>query len=68
MSKDEAIKEFRRVYPEKEIFCSASKIDDEHYLIDATFPDGEFYFVVEKNIVSCSYNTKDAAISRIKKL
>lgn len=53
---------FRRVYPENKIRSTVLKYSDRAALIEATFPDGVFWFVVTKNSVSSSYSNKNKAM------
>ena len=65
MTKDEAIRQFKRIYPESFIrVLNADKVKDK-YIISAYFPDGIFYFVVSENSVSSSYDTESDAKRRI---
>ncbi len=64
MTQTDAIDEFRNIYPEKEVYInSCTKVNDK-YLIYASFSDGDFYFIVTSNTVSCGYNTKEEALRR----
>ena len=62
MNEQEAIKQFRRVYPDANISCFAKKIDKRHWLIRAVFDDGTFYFIVGECLVSCACKTEQEAI------
>jgi hypothetical protein len=67
MTREEAIKMFRRVYPESEISIGKiTPVDEEHFVLNTYFPDGDFSFVVEKNCVSHSYNSEEEAIRSIR--
>ena len=66
MDNTEAIKSFRRVYSEDE--ASILKVTDtktDNKIITAQFNDGIFYFVVGKDTVSASYNTKMDALKHV---
>lgn len=54
MTKQEAVNQFRRVYPEDFITILNLVKLKNGYLIRADFPDGEFYFIVNRNYVSNS--------------
>lgn len=64
MTVQEGKEMFKRIYPEREISCSAEMLNDKKCLITGDFPDGTFYFVAEKNTLSCSYNSRKDAIKR----
>lgn len=72
MTKDDAIKQFRRIYPELEIsaffeaFNPDKKGEASNFIVTADFPDGTFYFIVTENSVSSSYNTREDAIRSIR--
>ena len=51
------ISSFRKVYPEKEIIVINCHIQNNKGIIEASFPDGVYYFVVTENSVSSSYNS-----------
>lgn len=67
MTRDDAIKQFRRIYPEREISAFAEAFNPDkkgeasNFIITADFPDGTFYFTVDSYSVSSSYNTKEDA-------
>lgn len=65
MEREEVIAFFKKIYPERDITCFASKINDTYWLIEASFPDGEFYFIASKNSLSSSFNTKEDALKSI---
>ena len=64
MTKTEAINEFRTIYPEKEVHINYCVKVNDKYLISTTFPDGDFYFIVSNNSISCGYATKEMALRR----
>jgi hypothetical protein len=62
MTDRDAIKQFKSIYPEREIFvCKVDKVNDNNYIIEAEFPDGTFYFVVSPRTVSSSFNSRGRA-------
>jgi len=63
---DDAIAMFRRIYPEQEVqIRSASKETDNQFIVHAVFPDGDFWFVVNNNSVSASYDSRAKAKAAI---
>lgn len=61
MTKDQAIQEFRRIYPEDFISIFFTEEIGEWWIIGADFPDGSFYFVVNDYSVSSSFDDYDSA-------
>lgn len=59
------IAQFREVYPEKEVQIVSCECFGDKAIIDAEFPDGEFWFVVSKNTVSRSYNSNSAVLKAL---
>lgn len=67
MTREEAIKMFRRIYPESEIrIGKIMPVDEEHFVLNTYFPDGNFSFVITENCVSNSYNSEEDAIRSIR--
>ena len=61
ISEADVIKSFRRVYPEKEISITICERLDDIGFVQATFPDGTFYFAVSENTVSPAYGSLNDA-------
>lgn len=60
----EALKLFRRVYPEKEVqILEQETMADDSALFKVSMPDGIFWFFVKPShgVVSCSYNSYESA-------
>lgn len=65
MTEQMARANFRKVYPENDIYITkVTPINDKH-LLEVDFPDGTFYFIVYGNIVSQAYSTKERAMKEI---
>ena len=58
---DNAKKQFSRIYPEFFSFPIGIGQDKKAVIMECEFPDGVFYFRVEDNSVSSSYNSKEDA-------
>ena len=43
-------------------------VDENHYIINASFPDGEFAFIVGNNSVSSSYRNVEDALAELKRI
>ncbi len=54
-------KMFRIIYREFKFRVIGASMDRMHVIIECEFPDGTFYFRVDENSVSQSYNTKEDA-------
>lgn len=65
VDKDVFIKQFRQVYPERDIHIMSSDVKGDKCVIGANFPDGDFYFVVTKNSVSSAYKSQTQALKSI---
>ena len=65
MNKQEVIRRFRKVYPES--FIEINKIKAVAFILQVTFPDGVFYFVVDEDTVSNSYITYNQALASIRR-
>ena len=72
MTRDEAMKQFKRIYPEREVraFVEAINPDENgeavNFLVTADLPDGTYYFIVDRYSTSASYNTAEDAKRSIK--
>ena len=61
----EAMKSFRRVYPEREVTIEENyTVDSKHNAIRAGFPDGSFWFIVTDRTVSESFDSLKEALQR----
>lgn len=58
---EEAKKLFRRIYPELKPHVLGVSRDKTSIIIECEFPDGTFYFRVDDNSVSSSYNSMEDA-------
>lgn len=62
MDVSDAIKAFKRIYPEDSIQIFKTKqIYNNTYILGASFPDGDFYFVIDGNTVSSSFDDYNSA-------
>ena len=61
MTQQEAIKQFRSIYPETFIKIAEVEAFDDTFIIGAYFPDGKFWFIVRSCMVSPSYDTYEDA-------
>jgi len=62
MTRSEAREQFRHIYPEREIYINSIKdLGNNKFLLEAKFPEAIFYFIIEENIVSNSYDTEEQA-------
>ena len=62
MTKQDAREEFRRVYPEREVYInSIEDLGNDKFLLAAKFPEAIFYFIIEEDTVSNSYDTEEQA-------
>lgn len=62
MDVSDAIKAFKRIYPEDFIQIFKTKqIYNNTYILGASFPDGDFYFVIDGNTVSSSFDDFSSA-------
>lgn len=55
---------FRHIYPESDVHIIDTMVfpnKDNKAIIQAAFPDGEFFFIVDEHSVSSSYNSLDDA-------
>ena len=52
---------FSRIYPEFRYRVLGVTQDKQELIFECYFPDGTFYFRVNENSVSSSYNTRDEA-------
>ena len=72
MNKQEVIRRFRKIYPESfieinEIKAISDEINLVAFILQVTFPDGVFYFVVDEDTVSNSYITYNQALASIRR-
>lgn len=69
MERIDAIKTFKTIYPEREVMINnVVDVDENHYIINASFPDGEFAFIVGNNSVSSSYRNVEDALAELKRI
>lgn len=62
MDMQDAIKAFKKIYPDDFITVFKTKqIYNNTYILGASFPDGNFYFVIDGKNVSNSFNDYDSA-------
>jgi hypothetical protein len=57
MTPEEARKMFKRIYPETFVKIVRLEQVEERYIIQATFPDGNYWFIVDDCSVSNSYDS-----------
>ena len=57
MTPEEARKMFKKIYPEEFIRIVRLEQVEERYIIQATFPDGNYWFIVDDCSVSNSYDS-----------